>query len=132
MHTGPSASAPSMVPAPHVLRDYALLADGERGAVVGPDGEITWLAAPRWESGAVFSSLIGGHGQYTLAPEDTWRVSGGSYEEGTLVHVARWVTADGIVECREALALPADRRRLGGRRGRAHAAVPRRAPRLRP
>jgi hypothetical protein len=34
--------------APQVLREYALLADGERGAVVGPGGDIVWLCAPRW------------------------------------------------------------------------------------
>jgi hypothetical protein len=31
---------------PHALRDYALLADGERGAVVGPRGEIVWMCTP--------------------------------------------------------------------------------------
>ena len=46
--------------APHALRDYALLADGERGAVVGPRGEIVWMCAPSWDSDAVFASLIGG------------------------------------------------------------------------
>ena len=43
---------------PHVLREYALLADGERGAVVGPSGDIAWLCAPRWESDSLFSTLI--------------------------------------------------------------------------
>ena len=37
---------------PHALRDYALLANGERGAVVGPRGEIVWMCAPRWECDA--------------------------------------------------------------------------------
>ena len=31
---------------PHVLREYALLADGERGALVGPRGDVAWLCAP--------------------------------------------------------------------------------------
>jgi hypothetical protein len=31
---------------PHVLREYSLIADGERGAVIGPDGAISWLCAP--------------------------------------------------------------------------------------
>ena len=31
---------------PQVLRDYALLADGTRGALVGPGGEIVWLVLP--------------------------------------------------------------------------------------
>ena len=55
---------------PHVLREYALLADGERGALVGPHGDITWMCAPRWDSEAVFSTLIGviGMNQRTSIP----------------------------------------------------------------
>jgi hypothetical protein len=42
---------------PHVLREYSLIADGERGALIGPDGAISWLCAPRWDSPAIFSGL---------------------------------------------------------------------------
>jgi alpha,alpha-trehalase len=31
-----------------VLREYALLADGERGILVGPRGDFAWMCAPRW------------------------------------------------------------------------------------
>jgi hypothetical protein len=31
---------------PHALHDYALLADRERGALIGPDGAVNWLRAP--------------------------------------------------------------------------------------
>lgn len=34
---------------PEVLREYALLADGERGVVIGPRGECTWMRLPRWD-----------------------------------------------------------------------------------
>jgi hypothetical protein len=33
---------------PHVLREYALIADGERGALMGPRGDICWMCFPRW------------------------------------------------------------------------------------
>ena len=56
------------LPTPRVLREYALVADGERGAVIGPDGSIAWLCVPRWDSPAVFSGLLGGLGQYTITP----------------------------------------------------------------
>ncbi|CAG7645998.1 glycoside hydrolase family 15 protein [Actinacidiphila bryophytorum] len=93
---------------PRSLRDYALVADGERGALLGPQGEYVWMCAPRWESGAVFSSLIGGRGGYALAPVGRY-VAGGYYEEGSLIWHSRWVTRDhGVVECREALAFPGD------------------------
>ena len=47
---------------PHVLRDYALLADGERGSLIGPRGDYAWMCAPRWDSDAVWSALLGGPG----------------------------------------------------------------------
>ncbi len=47
---------------PAVLRDDALLADGERGALVDTDGAITWLCFPSWDSPAVFAGLVGGGG----------------------------------------------------------------------
>lgn len=100
---------PAQVP---VLREYALLADGYRGAVVGPDGAIAWLCAPVWESPSIFSNLLGGRGRYVVAP--TWDrfVWGGYYEPESLIWVSRWVTAGGVIESREALACPASERRL--------------------
>ncbi len=93
---------------PHVLRDYALLADGERGIVVGPQGDFCWMCAPRWDSEAIFSSLVGGAGVYAVTPAGGRFVWGGHYEEGSLIWRSRWVTDDEqILECREALALPA-------------------------
>ncbi len=92
---------------PHVLRDYALLADGERGALIGPGGDISWLCAPRWHDDAVFSTLIGGDGVFAITPRLPF-VCGGTYEEGSLIWRSRWVTTSGIIECREALAFPGD------------------------
>ncbi|MFE1751210.1 glycoside hydrolase family 15 protein [Streptomyces anandii] len=96
---------------PHALHDYALLADGERGALIGPDGAVNWLCAPTWHDDAVFASLIGGAGVYAVTPRGRW-VPGGYYEEGSLVWRSRWITTDGVIECREALAMPAERNRL--------------------
>ena len=92
---------------PHVLREYALLADGHRGALIGPRGEISWMCAPRWDSDAVFASLIGGNGAFAITPRGRF-VWGGHYEDGSLIWRSRWVTTDGITECREALAYPGD------------------------
>ena len=93
---------------PHVLREYALVADGERGALIGPRGDVAWLCAPGWDSDAVFSSLIGGAGIYAVTPAQDRFVWGGYYEEGSLIWRSRWVTGAGVVECREALAYPGD------------------------
>jgi alpha,alpha-trehalase len=102
-----ASASPSDRISPQVLREYALLADGERGAVVGPRGDIVWLCAPRWDSDAVFTSLIGGRGEYTVTPAGRY-VWGGYYEDASMIWRSRWVTDAGIVECREALAFPGD------------------------
>lgn len=93
---------------PHVLRQYALLADGERGVLVGPHGDYCWMCLPGWHHAAVFNSLLGGAGMYAVAPASRRFVWGGYYEQRSLIWRSRWVSSDGIVECREALALPAD------------------------
>jgi hypothetical protein len=95
---------------PQALSEYALLADGERGAVLGPRGDIVWMCVPRWESDSVFSALIGGRGGYSITPVEPF-VWGGYYESDSLIWRSRWVTRSGITECREALAFPADRDR---------------------
>ena len=113
---------------PHTLRDYALLADGERGILVSPRGDFSWMCFPRWDSGAVFSSLIGGSGAYSITPRDRF-VWGGYYEADSLIWRSRWVSGSATVECREALALPStgDRavilRRVLARKGKARVDV---------
>ena len=108
---------------PHVLREYSLIADGERGAVVGPRGEIAWMCFPGWADEAVFGDLVGGPGLFAVTPIGDRFVWGGYYEEGSLIWRSRWVTTDAVLECREALARPArpDRavllRRICGREG---------------
>lgn len=93
---------------PHVLRDYALLADGERGAVIGPRGDIAWLCVPHWDSPSVFASLLDAPGVFAVTPRGRY-VWGGSYEPGSMIWRSRWVTgADSVVSCREALAFPGD------------------------
>jgi len=96
---------------PQVLREYSLIADGERGALIGSRGDIAWMCAPRWHSDAVFSTLIGGQGVYAVTPDVERFVWGGYYEEGSLIWRSRWATSDGIVESRDALAFPGDEHR---------------------
>ncbi len=92
---------------PHVLREYAFIADGERGGLIGPRGDLSWMCVPRWSSDAAFSLLIGGAGVYGVTPLDryTW---GGYYDRRSLIWNSRWVGSGSVIECREALARPAD------------------------
>ncbi len=113
---------------PHILRSYALLADGERGILVSPHGDFSWMCFPGWDSGAIFSSLIGGSGAYSITPRDRF-VWGGYYEPDSLIWRSRWVSDAAIVECRAALTLPStpDRavilRRVIARKGTARVAI---------
>jgi alpha,alpha-trehalase len=96
---------------PRVLREYSFIGDGERGAVIAPDGAIVWMCAPRWDSPAIFPALLGGRGGYAVTPADPWNVWGGYYEPGSLIWRNRWV-GPGVTECRETLAMPADPHRV--------------------
>jgi len=124
----PPTEAQVPIGTPHTLREYALLADGERGILVGPRGDFVWMCFPRWDSEAIFSSLIGGAGAYAITPQERC-VWGGYYEPGSLIWRSRWVTTNAIIECREALALPASAnravilRRVLARRGTARVDV---------
>lgn len=94
------------------LRDYAFLGDGERGALLDPTGNISWLCAPSWDSPPVFAALLGGPGAYEVRPtaRSVW---GGHYEPGGLIWRSRWVTDDdAVVESRECLAFPGEPGRL--------------------
>ena len=111
------------------LRQYALIADGERGALIGPRGNIAFLCAPQWHDDAVFSGLLGGAGAYSVTPQDARYVWGGHYDQDSLIWRSHWVSTTGIIECREALAFPGDRdrvvllRRVEATRGDAHVLV---------
>ncbi|HJQ42055.1 MAG TPA: glycoside hydrolase family 15 protein [Jatrophihabitantaceae bacterium] len=114
---------------PETLRQYALIADGERGALCGPQGELVWMCAPRWHDDAVFASLIGGSGAYAVTPRSRC-VWSGQYEPGSLIWRNRWTTVDNdIIECRDALAAPAGPRgavllrRIEALKGAAHMTV---------
>ncbi|MBD8058171.1 glycoside hydrolase family 15 protein [Cellulomonas sp. JH27-2] len=96
---------------PHVLREYAVLADGRRGALVGPRGDVAWLCAPRWDSPGVISAMVGGAGVYAVTPTEPF-VWGGSYEPGTLVWRSGWTTATTSIDCLEAMAYPGDDHRV--------------------
>ncbi|MFD0906095.1 trehalase-like domain-containing protein, partial [Actinomadura sediminis] len=97
---------------PRALRDYAMIADGERGVLVGPHGEHAWMCFPAWDSPPLFGGLLGGPGGYVVRPAAGRWVRGGYYEDRGLIWHSRWVTGDGaIVESREALARPARRDR---------------------
>jgi hypothetical protein len=62
----------------------------ERGALIGPDGAIVWLCAPRWDSPAVFAAQIGAAGGYSVTRPIPGTSGGGHYEPGSLIWHSRW------------------------------------------
>src|SRR3984957_14883701 len=87
------------------LRDYAFVADGNRGALIGPSGDIAWMCFPGWSDPAVFAGLLDSGGAFRIVPDDRF-VTGGYYEPGSLIWHSRWVTHHGIFESRDAFAYP--------------------------
>ena len=81
------------------IEDYALIGDTQTAALVGRDGSIDWWCAPRFDSGAVFSALLGTpeHGRWLLAPAGGIRASSGATASDTLVLETTFHTDDGDV-----------------------------------
>jgi GH15 family glucan-1,4-alpha-glucosidase len=81
------------------IEDYALVGDCETAALVGRDGSIDWLCAPRFDSPAFFAALLGTpeHGRWLIAPATTVRAVRRRYRPGTLVLETEFETDVGVV-----------------------------------
>jgi GH15 family glucan-1,4-alpha-glucosidase len=81
------------------IEDYAIIGDTQTAALVGKDGSIDWLCVPRFDSGAVFASLLGtvDHGRWKLAPAGGIRRIERAYRKDTLVLETTFHTDDGVV-----------------------------------
>lgn len=84
---------------PSRIEDYALIGDCQTAALVGRDGSIDWLCAPRFDSPACFAALLGTpeNGRWLLAPAGPVRRVTRRYREGTLVLETVFTTDDGEV-----------------------------------
>src|SRR5262249_42188243 len=87
------------------IEDYALIGDNHTAALVGRDGSIDWLCAPRFDSGGCFAAILGDarHGRGLIAPAgDGAHPARRRYRDGTLVLETDFVTEDGavrVVDC---------------------------------
>jgi GH15 family glucan-1,4-alpha-glucosidase len=81
------------------IEDYAVIGNCETVALVGLDGSIDWLCAPRFDSAACFSALLGGpeHGRWLIAPTDDDVQIARRYLDNTLILETIFTTADGSV-----------------------------------
>lgn len=81
------------------IEDYSLIGDCETAALVGKDGSIDWMCAPRFDSPACFAALLGTpeHGRWLLAPAEEVRSVRRKYRTDTLILETEFETASGIV-----------------------------------
>ncbi len=93
------------------IDSYAFLADGQSAALVGPDGAVEWLCAPRFDGASVFARLLdrerGGAFELTVegAPLPERR-----YVDGTLVLESRFESNAASVVGFDFMALEAEGR----------------------
>lgn len=81
------------------IEDYAIIGDTNTVALVCNDSSIDWWCAPRIDSAACFSALLGepANGRWLLAPVGPVTRCTRRYEPDTLVLETVWETPDGTV-----------------------------------
>src|SRR3954453_787757 len=69
------------------IEQYAMVGDTQTAALVGDDGSIAWLCAPRFDSGACLAALLGdeNQGRWQIAPAAGGRAARRRYRDHTLV-----------------------------------------------
>ena len=74
------------------IADHAMLSDQRTAAIVTPDARITWFCAPRIDSSAVFSELVGGPtaGYFAVGAVNGEAAAGQRYVEDTMVLETIW------------------------------------------
>ncbi|HSY09037.1 MAG TPA: glycoside hydrolase family 15 protein [Steroidobacteraceae bacterium] len=78
------------------IEDYAVIGNCETMALVGCDGSIDWLCAPRFDCAACFAAILGGpqHGRWLIAPDNVTGVTR-HYRGDTLILETVFESADG-------------------------------------
>jgi GH15 family glucan-1,4-alpha-glucosidase len=84
-----------------------LIGDTTTAALVGTDGSIDWLCAPRFDSPAFFAALLGSdaNGHWQIAPAAEARRVERRYRPGTLVLETDFETSDGLVRVVDSMPL---------------------------
>ncbi|MFF3562853.1 glycoside hydrolase family 15 protein [Streptomyces sp. NPDC002574] len=85
------------------IENYAIIGDLQTVALVGTNGSIDWLCLPRFDSGACFAALLGGHdnGNWRVAPTSApsdQTCARRAYQGDTLVLESVWETPSGTVK----------------------------------
>jgi GH15 family glucan-1,4-alpha-glucosidase len=72
---------------PSKIEDYGLIGNTFTSALVSRSGSIDWLCAPRFDSDACFTALVGydEHGRWSLFPTATVRENRQRYRDDTMI-----------------------------------------------
>src|SRR5580765_771347 len=86
------------------IEDYAVIGDTHTAALVGRDGSIDWMCAPRFDSAACFAALLGdpSNGRWLIAPAADTTAVRRRYRPGSLVLETEFDTTEGtvrVVDC---------------------------------
>jgi GH15 family glucan-1,4-alpha-glucosidase len=89
------------------VSDFALIGDTRTAALVGRDGSIDWMCAPRFDSGAFFAALLGSpeHGRWLIAPEEEAVEVVREYRSDTLVLDTMMRTGTGSVRVSDCMVM---------------------------
>ncbi|WP_437563188.1 glycoside hydrolase family 15 protein [Sorangium sp. So ce542] len=90
------------------LEDHGLIGDGTTAALVGRDGAVVWLCAPRFDAPPVFCRILDAArgGAFTVSP-DILVASGQRYIEDTGILVTEMQGPTGLLRVTDALTLRA-------------------------
>jgi GH15 family glucan-1,4-alpha-glucosidase len=80
------------------IEDYGLIGNMHTAALVSRHGDIDWLCAPRFDSDACFSSLVGydEHGHWAVRPTVPVRETRQRYRDDTLILETELVCDEGV------------------------------------
>lgn len=87
------------------IEDHAIIGDGASAALVGRDGTIDWLCAPRFDAPPLFASLLDARIGGRFAIELERLAKGQRYLDGTPILVTELRAPTGAVEITDALTL---------------------------
>lgn len=92
------------------IEDLALIGSTSSAGMVRRDGTIVWLCMPRFDSEAMFASLLGdpGNGEWALHATAPDAVVTRRYVDGTVILETRIETADGVAVVTDFMPLPAE------------------------
>src|SRR3954469_22403693 len=93
------------------IEDYGLIGNTRPAALVSRSGSMDWLCVPRFDSDAVFTSLVGydEHGRWSIRPTLAVKERDRRYRDNTLTLECDMVCEGGTVRLIDAMPLVPDR-----------------------